>query len=145
MHQLLEKLAKSCAKKILEQRKVLCVSHIDADGISAAAIICMALKRAGIEYEVRFIRQLDETICKEIGTQNHELVIFTDLGSGQIEHIKNNHINAIIADHHRPQGDIPYHINPHLFAINGAYEVSGSGMAYILADQLGDNRDLASL
>ncbi len=145
MHKPLQQLATRCAEEILKHRKVLCVSHIDADGISAAGIIALALKRAGIEYEMRFIRQLDETICKEIGSQQHELVIFTDLGSGQIEHIKSNHINAIIADHHRPQGELPLHLNPHLFNINGAYEVSGSGMAYILANQLGDNRDLAGL
>lgn len=137
--------AKECVEEIHKHSKIQCVSHIDADGITSAAIMCTALQRAGIKYDIRLVRQLDEAICDELGAQNHSLVIFTDLGSGQIEHIKNNNINAIIVDHHRPQGEIEHHLNPHLFGINGAYEVCGAGMAYILANQLGSNTDLAGL
>ena len=37
------------------------------------------------------------------------------------------------------------HLNPHLFGANGYFEISGSGTTFILANQLGDNRDLADL
>ncbi|MEA1984264.1 MAG: DHH family phosphoesterase [Euryarchaeota archaeon] len=137
--------ASQCADEIHKHSKVQCVSHIDADGITSASIMCTALKRAGIEYDIRFVRQLDEAICDELGSQDHELVIFTDLGSGQIGHIRNNRINSVIVDHHRPQGDIDNHLNPHLFGINGSVEISGAGTSYILASQLGNNIDLAGL
>ncbi|WP_321416683.1 DHH family phosphoesterase [uncultured Methanomethylovorans sp.] len=141
----LQKIASECAKEIRNHSHVHCVSHIDADGITSAAIIATAFERAGIDYEMQFVKQLDEKIVKELSEQNHDLVIFTDLGSGQIEHINNYGLNAIISDHHRPQGQYLNHLNPHLVGANGSYELSGSGTTYILANELGDNRDLASL
>jgi RecJ-like exonuclease len=76
---------------------------------------------------------------------NPELVIFTDLGSGMLEAISSLKLNAIISDHHQPRGTHEYHLNPHLFGINGATEISGSGITYFLAAAMGDNEDLASL
>ena len=96
--------ARKCAEEIKRHREVQLVSHIDADGISAGAIIAKSLQRAGTEYKMRFVKQLDENIVRELADSNPELVIFTDLGSGQIEHIKNYGLNAIVSDHHRPQG-----------------------------------------
>jgi len=137
--------ASRCAEEIRKHKEVQLVSHIDADGISSAAIIARAMERAGIEYNMLFVKQLDEAIVRELADNNPELVIFTDLGSGQIEHINKYGLHAVIADHHRPQGDMELHLNPHLFGANGSFEISGSGAAFILAGQLGGNRDLADL
>jgi len=137
--------ASRCAEEIRKHKEVQLVSHIDADGISSAAIIARAFERAGIEYDMLFVKQLDEAIVRELADDNPELVIFTDLGSGQIEHINKYGLHAVIADHHRPQGDMELHLNPHLFGANGSFEISGSGAAFILAGQLGGNRDLADL
>ncbi|KXS43551.1 MAG: single-stranded-DNA-specific exonuclease RecJ [Methanolobus sp. T82-4] len=137
--------AKKCAEEIKKHREIQLVSHIDADGITSGAIIAKALERAGIEYEMLFVKQLDENIVSELADKNPELTIFTDLGSGQIEHISNYGLHAIISDHHRPQGDTDLHLNPHLFGANGSFEISGSGTTFILADQLGNNSDLADL
>ncbi len=139
------KRASRCAEEIRKHKEVQLVSHIDADGISSAAIIARAMERAGIEYNMLFVKQLDEAIVRELADNNPELVIFTDLGSGQIEHINKYGLHAVIADHHRPQGDMELHLNPHLFGANGSFEISGSGAAFILAGQLGANRDLADL
>jgi RecJ-like exonuclease len=137
--------ASRCAEEIRKHKEVQLVSHIDADGISSAAIIARAMERAGIEYNMLFVKQLDEAIVRELADNNPELVIFTDLGSGQIEHINKYGLHAVIADHHRPQGDMELHLNPHLFGANGSFEISGSGAAFILAGQLGGNMDLADL
>jgi len=137
--------AKKCAEEIKKHREIQLVSHIDADGITSGAIIAKALDRAGIEYEMLFVKQLDENIVSELADKNPELTIFTDLGSGQIEHISNYGLHAIISDHHRPQGDTDLHLNPHLFGANGSFEISGSGTTFILAGQLGNNSDLADL
>lgn len=134
-----------CADEIKKHSEVQLVSHIDADGITSAAIIATALERASIDYDMRFVKQLDETIVKELADVNPELTIFTDLGSGQLEHINNYGLHAIVSDHHRPQGDTQFHLNPHKFGANGSYEISGSGTTFILASQLGKNRDLADL
>ncbi len=141
----LQSIAAQCAEHIRKHSSILVVSHIDADGLTSAAIMGKALERAGIEYETRFAKQLDNATLAVIADQNPELVIFTDLGSGMLNAINSLKLNAVISDHHQPQGIHDHHFNPHLFGINGATEISGAGMTYFIACALGENRDLASL
>jgi single-stranded-DNA-specific exonuclease len=137
--------AAKCAEEIKKYKSVHVVSHIDADGLTSAGIICTALERGNFEYTTRFVKQLDEKALDIIADENHDLVIFTDLGSGMCEHIKFREIHAVISDHHQPQGSYQFHLNPHLFGANGSYELSGSGSTYLLASALGKNKDLSSL
>lgn len=141
--------ARKCAGTIKERSEVKVVSHIDADGITSAAIICKALDRAGIENSVSFVKQLDENTILQLADQNPELVIFTDLGSGMLEPMISSGLQVVISDHHRPRGDpenlVKDHLNPHLFGANGSTDISGSGTTYLLANELGDNHDLAGL
>jgi len=141
----LMKEASKCADEIKKQKSVHVVSHIDADGLTSAGIICTALERGKFEYTTRFVKQLDEKVLDDIADENHKIVIFTDLGSGMCELIKSRGINAVISDHHQPQGNIQFHINPHLFGANGSYELSGSGSTYLLGLALGKNTDLSPL
>ncbi|MBC7086073.1 MAG: DHH family phosphoesterase [Methanomethylovorans sp.] len=141
--------ARKCADIIQKKSEVKVVSHIDADGITSAAIICNALDRAGVENSITFVKQLEENTINQLADENPELVIFTDLGSGMQEYIISSGLEAVISDHHRPRPNsetqIKGHINPHLFGANGSTDISGSGTTYLLANELGDNRDLAGL
>ena len=139
------KKAAQCAVYIKKHTSALVVSHIDADGLTSAAIMGKALERGGIEYKTRFVKQLDLPSLNEIADMNPELIIFTDIGSGMLDAIGSLKLNAVIIDHHQPQGVYEYHINPHLFGINGAIEISGSGVTYLVASELGENGDLAAL
>ncbi len=141
----LQKEAGKCADEIRKYRSVHVVSHIDADGLTSAGIICTALERRDLEYTTCFVKQLDEKALDTIANESHEIVIFTDLGSGMCEPIKSRRIHAVISDHHQPQGNFEFHLNPHLFGANGSYELSGSGSTYLLASALGGNKDLSSL
>jgi single-stranded-DNA-specific exonuclease len=141
----LAKRAGKCAEYIKKHSSALVVSHIDADGLTSAAIMGKALERAGIDYRIRFVKQLDMPTLTEIADQNPELIVFTDLGSGMLDAISSLKLNAVISDHHQPQGVYEYHLNPHLFGINGAIELSGSGVAFLIAQELGGNGDLAAL
>lgn len=141
----LERKAVQCAEYIRKHTSALVVSHIDADGLTSAAIMGKALARVGIEYETRFIKQLDQQALTTIADLNPELVLFTDLGSGMLGAISSLKLNAVISDHHQPEGVYEHHLNPHLFGINGANEISGSGVTYYLASALGSNGDLAAL
>lgn len=137
--------ASACAAEIKRYKEILIVSHIDADGLTSAAIIGKTLENINIDFNTRFVKQLDPLTLKEIADLNPPLVIFTDLGSG-INSVATPGINAIIADHH--QTSIPKltrHINPHLFGINGATELSGSGTCFILAQKLSPKSSLADL
>ncbi|CAD6491224.1 MAG: DHHA1 domain protein [Candidatus Argoarchaeum ethanivorans] len=149
--------ARKCASVIKSQREVVVVSHIDADGLASAAIICKALERAGICFDAQFVKQLGEDELSDIANFNPPFVIFTDLGSTMIEQIKKLGINAVVSDHHQSpsclapgdQKGNPLHLNPHLFGINGSQELSGSGTTFLIACALGDfpdqNRELADL
>lgn len=144
-------LAKYCSFEIVKHNFIKIVSHIDADGITSASILFKSLKRKNISCEIKFIKKLDENILNELKLEKQNLIIFTDLGSTHIDYIININLNCIILDHHEISGKkenikkMKYFINPHLFGYNGSYEISGSGIAYILASQLGKNEDLVCL
>ncbi|MCW7076156.1 MAG: DHH family phosphoesterase [Candidatus Syntrophoarchaeum sp.] len=149
-----EATAKRCADKVKEERKVQLISHIDADGLASAAIVTKALKRAGIEVEVDFVKQLDKNVLERVARSDPGVVIFTDLGSSMLQDIARCRFTSVILDHHIPPGmdseslEFEFHMNPHLFGINGAYELSGSGLAYIFAQEMSEdheNRDLADI
>lgn len=137
--------AKECAGYIKKHSSALVVSHIDADGLTSAAIMGKALLRSGIDYRIIFVKQLDLKKLQGFSDMNPELVIFTDLGSGMLDAIISLKMNAVVADHHQPQGTHKYHINPHIFGFNGGIEISGSGMTYFIAREMGDNADLCAL
>jgi RecJ-like exonuclease len=161
-----------CADRLREADRVLLASHIDADGLTSAAVAASALRRAGIPFEVVFKNQLDDHELATIAAREFDTVLFTDFGSGQIdtiaEHEARGEFTPVIADHHQPaDGETEYHLNPLLFGIDGASELSGAGAAYVLARALtgvvegeestdedrvtaadggrADNRDLAAL
>jgi len=150
--------ATACAERLQAADSVLLASHIDADGLTSAAIAATALRRAEIPFETVFFNQLDADELESVAASDHETVLFTDFGSGQLDCIV-DHENAgdftpVIADHHQPaDADTEYHLNPLLVGINGASELSGAGASYVLAralesnDSTGstDNRDLAAL
>ncbi|MFC7113963.1 DHH family phosphoesterase [Natronoarchaeum sp. GCM10025703] len=146
--------AAECAERLHEADGVVLASHIDADGLTSAAIAASALERAGIPFETVFSKQLDEAEIAGIAELDREVVLFTDFGSGQLDIISKHEaagdFTPVIADHHQPaDAETEYHLNPLLFGINGASELSGAGASYALARALepdgGDNRDLAGL
>jgi single-stranded-DNA-specific exonuclease len=148
-----------CADQLCKASSVLVVSHIDADGLTSAAIAATALERSGIDTETTFENQLDEDVLECIAAHDEETVLFTDFGSGQLDQIieyeRAGDFTPVIADHHQPAAaDTEFHLNPLLEGIDGASELSGAGTAYVLAravesedgdDQHSDNRDLAAL
>ena len=140
------------AREIRQKKDLLVVSHVDADGLTSAAIICTALERSGLDYKASFFRQLDEAALDEIADCNADLVIFTDLGSGMIQQICDRGLAAVVVDHHKPapcQARPIAHINPHLVGADGALHLSGSGSSFLLARALAaspeGNDDLAGL
>jgi len=164
--------AAACAERLLAADSVLLASHIDADGLTSAAIAATALERAEIPFETVFSKQLDEEEIAAIAASDHDTVLFTDFGSGQLDIIADHEaageFTPVIADHHQPaDATTEYHLNPLLVGLNGATELSGAGAAYVLARALGairsatdggittdaattdesagDNRDLAAL
>ncbi len=123
------------------------VAHYDCDGISSAIIAHEGLRRAGIEFDITFVEELDADVLRELRGEAFEPVwLFVDIGSGQIEAV--NEVLAsetvLIADHHDPgEGSVAHHVNPHNVGIDGGEDISGAGVTYLIMRLLdGDNTDL---
>ena len=140
------KRAEEISNIILKSKKVHIVTHIDADGIAAGAIAFETLKRIGKDATIECIKQLDDIVLNKIANENHDLVWFTDLGSSIATEYPE--INKIITDHHvcKENSNLPFHLNPHLFGLEGSNDISGAGATYLVSKILNKNNiDLSAL
>jgi RecJ-like exonuclease len=127
------------------------VSHLDADGLSAAGIVGKALARLGAFFRIRIERWLDEKVAGSIAADKPALSVFADFGSGNLD-VLNSKLadnSLVILDHHQTteEADPAFvHVNPHLHGIDGSRDLSGSGVAYLMAKSLSQaNIDLAPI
>jgi RecJ-like exonuclease len=147
-------------RKILKQENIRIVSHLDADGISSAALIVKALNRENRPYAITILQQMKAEDVKRLSAEDAKNFIFTDLGSNQISNFLNyfNGKKVFILDHHEPEKSKNaldseflkarniFHLNPHLFSINGSTQISGSGVSYYFVKELNrENEDLAHI
>jgi len=138
----LDKAAEAIAKSILHCGSMRVISHNDADGITSAGLICSALLRAGIPFQATLLNRLDESVISGLEGP----VVFCDMGSGKPELISRVKGECFVLDHHRPVGTLNcMHLNPHLFGIDGAFELSAAGTVYSVVRHMGNNADLAGL
>ena len=138
--------ANEVAAIICNATEIHIVTHIDADGITAGAIASETLRRLKKEYSLECIKQLDKVVIDRLLSGHHELVWFTDLGSGIS--LQYPEMNKIITDHHEcpPGSDASFHFNPHLFGHDGSFELSGAGATYLVSKALNPkNKDLSAL
>jgi RecJ-like exonuclease len=147
--------ADRAAKTILETVKqdgfIHVFSHLDADGIAAAGIIGKALFRLDARFRIRITQWIEDKIVGEILSDKPQLIIFTDLGSGYVDLLNQKlaDFKIVILDHHQIVGkesDNFVHVNPHIHGVDGARDISGSGVAYFVARALDKvNMDLAPI
>ncbi len=147
-----KEIAKNIKEKIEEGLTARIISHFDADGISSAGIICAALYRLQASFHLSIVKQLTPEILKNLKEEKYTFFIFTDIGSGQLNLIK-QHLNQkekiIVIDHHPPiksEDESLVHFNPHLYGIDGAREISGSTTTYLVARALDKrNKNLSNI
>ncbi|RLG37822.1 DHH family phosphoesterase [Candidatus Alkanophaga liquidiphilum] len=143
----LQRAVEEAAEIIKEHKFVRIISHYDADGITAAGILCNALHRLGIKFHVSLVGKLDSLLLENL--LDEELVIFCDMGSGQLGNLPRLKGTTVVLDHHiceREQKDGILHVNPYLFGINGMDEVSSAGISYLLVKCVDEkNVELAGL
>ena len=82
--------AKSIADRLSEHdfEKAIIISHIDADGLTAASIASILLTRQDIKNEIKFVKQLDDAVIDELklihkkSSKPNQLIFwFTDLSN----------------------------------------------------------------
>src|SRR3989344_2053291 len=144
----MNELIKNFVKEFKEIKEpIRIVSHLDADGLTSAAILIKTLKRNDNIFVLSIVRQLDENKIKELSLENYNYYFFVDLGSGFLNFI-NRYLNdrkVFILDHHIPEDaeNNFIHVNPHLAGFDSD-SISGAGLAYLFAKEVSnDNIDLA--
>ena len=158
---------KLAADAVRKSESALAISHIDSDGITALAIIAKLLIREKKHPIWKNIHQLTSETILEVKQLVQEiqpdLVIFSDLGSGQISLIKKYIAfeetvkRIIILDHHlppdneiedeiEPEGCEIIEVNPHQHGLDGSHDVSGAGVSFLLSYMLSEESvDLSEL
>jgi len=142
--------AASLLLSLPSSRRVRVVSHYDADGIAAAGVLCTAVYRAGYEFHASLMRNPFTKGFDRLKSEHNELIVFSDMGSGQIETIESLGCKAIILDHHQyvtsQTSKNIIQINANIFGADGNYEVSGATLSYLFATAVDSaNEDLAPL
>jgi RecJ-like exonuclease len=127
------------------------ISHLDADGISASAILINLLNKENRKYSISIVPQLNREKIIELSKESYPYFIFSDLGSGQIKDL-NELLNKeiIVLDHHKLDDSKANknitHVNPHLQGIDGSKEISGAGVTYLFAVEINkSNKELAHI
>jgi single-stranded-DNA-specific exonuclease len=129
-------------KKIPKNEIIRVVSHLDADGISAASLVVKLLNNDNRKYSLSIIQQIKREVLENLAKEPYKYFIFSDIGSGvlsQIEELFKDRV-VFILDHHEPEklevgGNINF-VNPHRFGIDGGKEVSGAGVVYLFASSV---------
>ncbi len=137
-------------RSVPQSRRIRIVSHYDADGIAAAGVLCTAVYRAGYGFHASLMRNPFTKGFDRLRIEKNELIVFSDMGSGQIETIESLGCKAIILDHHQyltaKTSKNIVQINANLFDSDGNYDVSGATLSYLFATTLDPaNEDLAPL
>ncbi|MEM3108310.1 MAG: DHH family phosphoesterase [Candidatus Bathyarchaeia archaeon] len=133
-----------------EGLRFLVVSHFDADGLAAGAIMAKALLRWGASIHVRVAKQLDEATLKSMKPIERDVTVFSEIGSGYLSLTAALDEPIFILDHHPPAGAEAghgiTHLNPMDYGFDGGREISGSGVNYLAVKGADPrNMDLAPL
>ena len=130
-------------KKIDKKEVIRVISHLDADGISAASIMVKCLNNDNRKYSISIVQQIKKDILESLAREPYKYFIFTDIGSGAITDIENlfKEKTVFIIDHHEPEkteikSKNIFFVNPHKFGIDGGKEVSGAGVVYLFTSCL---------
>jgi len=152
--------AKTASGALSAASHVTVAAHIDADGISAGAVASTCLERQGISHGVRFLKKLDDGAISELKDAESNIIWYVDLGSGSVSKLEGR--KSVVTDHHVPDtcgrtsgrtgqwkltdfSDV-FHVNPQLFGVSGANELSGAGTTFLVAVAMNPrNADLAYL
>jgi len=138
--------ASSLKQKLSSGARVKVISHTDADGISAAAILVQYFHKHNIPFDTTFTRPLEPSEVAELAKGDYDLFVFIDQGTGQLSAIRKYLLetghDVVILDHH--SGEYFHHpnltlLNPHAYGLNGAKDVSASGVVYSVVERMDES------
>ena len=134
-------------KQVDKKEVIRLISHLDADGISAASIMIKLLNNDNRKYSVSIVQQLSREVIKQISEEHYNCFIFTDIGSGVLNDIKEllNGKKVFVLDHHSIEENHDtkgiVFVNPHVCGIDGGKEISGAGVVFRFARAVDRNME----
>jgi len=138
-------LAPDVTRVIRSGKRIMIVTHIDADGLCSGSTVFAALMRKGANATLRTIPDLDSRAIAELDTQNFDFYIFTDLGSSLVEEIGAAFQGrCLVLDHHQIQekdAANPSVVNSWRYGFDGGNEACSSAMAYFFASAVDPTND----
>lgn len=131
-------------------KRVLVVTHIDADGLCSGSLVLSALMRKGANVTLRTVPDLDLNTIAEVAAQGYEMHIFVDLASSLVQELETALPGKfMVIDHHQiAEEDLrnPAVVNAWGYGFDGGTEACSSAMAYYFASALDPaNGDLSPL
>lgn len=136
--EILEKEIKSFVEEFMrksDNKEIFVISHFDTDGITSASIMIHTLKKLDKKFSLKIVKSLDEKFIAELPKE--KLIIFLDLASGSLNHIKKANLEEVfIIDHHEINKKIPENvriINPYLL---NKQKISSSGLTYLFCKEI---------
>jgi len=115
-------------ERVLQAKNILLVAHYDADGVSSAITLSLALDRLGKDYDVIVLRQLYREDLMELPLNEYDLTFFLDLGGRFSE-------KALVID----QNDVEQKANmlhPLQLGYDPNTEASSSTLTYLFSSLL---------
>ncbi|MEK6903444.1 MAG: DHH family phosphoesterase, partial [Nanoarchaeota archaeon] len=118
------------------------ISNKDTDGITAAAILVVALRSSNQPSVTTFIKQLTPDFLTTLERESYTVYFFLDMGASSLsllaQHLAGK--TLFVLDHHYPSSAVLpaqiIHLNPHLLQIDGTKSISAAGIAYLFAKAL---------
>jgi len=126
-------------------KRILIVTHIDADGLCSGSTVFAALMRKGANATLRTVPDLDPRTIAELKTQNFDFYLFTDLGSTLVEEIETGFQGRyLVLDHHQVSEKDAENlsvVNAWRYGFDGGTEACSSAMAYFFASAIDPTND----
>jgi single-stranded-DNA-specific exonuclease len=137
-------------KVIRSGKRILIVTHIDADGLCSGSIAFAALMRKEANATLRTVPDLDPKSIAALNSQGFDFYIFTDLASTLVKELEAVlRGRYLILDHHQiadEDAGNPSVVNAWRYGFDGGSEACSSAMAYFFASAFDPaNDDLSSL
>ena len=141
--------AELLSRLALDDCRIGIIGHFNADGISASSILAKAIQRKGGKFTARAVRDASPATLRQVKESGFEFHVFCDIGAGQVEVFSESFGELwMTVDHNQIQTaeSDPKTFNAWSYSFDGSTEISGAGMAYLIAVQMEQsNRDLSWL
>src|SRR2546430_17274850 len=140
--------ARNAAGLVDDAARVRIFCHYAPDGTTSASILARALMRRGKRIHATMAHARDESSAARLQEESNDLLVVSDMGSGQLDLLESLPYPCVVLDHHKPIRDSEKiaHVNPHFFGVDGAREMCGATTTWLFALVLDErNWDLAGL